>query len=168
MSRTPAQPATVAETQAEGQAEAATAPGKPAAPETAQLMDRLARAAAGYYRNFATVAARQDLTLMQGKMLSVLRRPMPMRSLAGLLGCDASNVTGLVDRLETRGLVRREPDPADRRVKNVVLTEVGEDAVRDIRAGIAAGLPGLARLDDAERAAFLDLLDRVFPAAETG
>lgn len=44
-------------------------------------------------------------------MLSLLGRPLPMRALAELLGCDASNVTGIVDRLEARGLVRREAAP---------------------------------------------------------
>ncbi|MFJ3794184.1 MarR family winged helix-turn-helix transcriptional regulator [Kitasatospora sp. NPDC090091] len=144
-----------------------TTPPPAQAADTVQIMDRLARAAADYYRNFATVAARQDLTLMQGKVLSLLRRPVPMRTLAGTLGCDASNVTGIVDRLESRGLVHREPDATDRRVKNVVLTEAGVAAVGSIRAEIAAGLPGLGCLDDAERTTLLDLLDRVFPAAES-
>ena len=40
-----------------------------------------------------------------------------MGRLADTLSCDASNVTGLVDRLESRGLVRRQPSPDDRRVK---------------------------------------------------
>ncbi|WUN35912.1 MarR family transcriptional regulator [Kitasatospora sp. NBC_00315] len=128
-------------------------------------MERLAHTAACYYRSFAVVAAGQGLTLMQGKMLSLLPRPRPMRALADLLGCDASNVTGIVDRLETRGLVRREADPADRRVKNVLLTAEGEAAVRRIRAEMATGLPGLERLDPYERRALLDLLDRAFPAA---
>ena len=42
-----------------------------------------------------------------------------MRHLASLLKCDPSNVTFLVDRLEERGLVERQTDPADRRVKLV-------------------------------------------------
>jgi DNA-binding MarR family transcriptional regulator len=39
--------------------------------------------------------------------------------------CHSSNVTGMVDRLEARGLVTRQPDPADRRVKLVALTPAG-------------------------------------------
>ncbi|MGF1427904.1 MarR family winged helix-turn-helix transcriptional regulator [Kitasatospora sp. LaBMicrA B282] len=143
---------------------AVTATEPTTAADTARLMDRLARAADCSYRNLAAAAARQDLTFMQGKILSLLHQPLPMRTLAGLLGCDASNVTGLVDRLESRGLVRREPDPADRRVKNVLLTDAGAAADRQIRAAEAAGLPGLAQLDATERAALLELLDRVFPA----
>jgi DNA-binding MarR family transcriptional regulator len=50
---------------------------------------------------------------------------MPMSSLAGMLFCDASNVTGIVDRLEGRGLIVRRPSPTDRRVKLLVLTAEG-------------------------------------------
>ena len=52
-------------------------------------------------------------------------RPVPMGRLAETLSCDASNVTGLVDRLESRGLVRRQPSPQDRRVKVLQLTPTG-------------------------------------------
>lgn len=52
-------------------------------------------------------------------------RPVPMGRLAATLACDASNVTGLVDRLESRGLVRRRPSPEDRRVKVLYLTPSG-------------------------------------------
>ena len=52
-------------------------------------------------------------------------RPLPMRRLADTLSCDASNVTGLVDRLESRGLVQRQPSPQDRRVKVLHLTPTG-------------------------------------------
>src|SRR5260370_18427119 len=48
-----------------------------------------------------------------------------MGDLAGLLVCDASNVTWLVDRLEERGLVERPPHPSDRRVKSGVRTPAG-------------------------------------------
>src|SRR6476620_4948623 len=43
--------------------------------------------------------------------------PRKMSELAQTLMCESSNVTGIVDRLEKRKLVRREADPADRRVK---------------------------------------------------
>src|SRR6185436_17838439 len=52
-------------------------------------------------------------------------RPIAMGKLAETLACDASNVTGLVDRLESRGLIRRSPSLADRRLKVLVLTPVG-------------------------------------------
>jgi DNA-binding MarR family transcriptional regulator len=52
-------------------------------------------------------------------------QPVPMGSLAHAWNCDASNATWVVDRLEERGLVERRMLPTDRRVKTVVLTELG-------------------------------------------
>src|SRR5581483_4643533 len=52
--------------------------------------------------------------------------PRKMSELAQLLFCDNSNVTGIVDRLEERGLVRREAAEGDRRVKLLVLTKQGD------------------------------------------
>ena len=97
-------------------------------------------------------------------MLAQLDGPLPMRGLAALLVCDASNVTGIVDRLEARELVRREADPADRRVKMVMLTEEGERTVRLIRAELMSMLSGLEELGEDERATFQHLLSQVFPA----
>ncbi|MFJ3220178.1 MarR family winged helix-turn-helix transcriptional regulator [Kitasatospora sp. NPDC086801] len=136
-------------------------PDPPATP--GELMDQLARVAAAYYRHFAAAASGHGLTLMQGKTLSLLTRPRSMRALAGLLSCDASNVTGIVDRLEGRGLVRREPDPVDRRVKNIALTDQGEHTVRLIRADLMSGLTALERFSDQDRTALGALLDRAFP-----
>lgn len=48
-----------------------------------------------------------------------------MRALAERTGSDPSNLTGLVDKLEARGTLRRAADPADRRVKTLKLTEDG-------------------------------------------
>ena len=48
-----------------------------------------------------------------------------MRELAERLKSDPSNVTGLIDRLEARGLVERRPDPNDRRIKGLALTAAG-------------------------------------------
>src|SRR5918997_127300 len=52
-------------------------------------------------------------------------RPLPARDLAEQLGCDRSNVTALVDKLEQAGLVERRVDPADRRQKTLVVTDAG-------------------------------------------
>lgn len=137
----------------------------PAPVDTGRLMEQLSVALGAYYGDFTAAAAREHLTASQAKTLSVLRRgPLAMRALAGTLACDASNMTGLVDRLEKRGLVRREPSPGDRRVKNVVLTSEGEHAVDTIRGGMHATLAGLATLDDGDRATLHALLDRVFTA----
>ncbi|WP_225987014.1 MarR family winged helix-turn-helix transcriptional regulator [Streptomyces spectabilis] len=130
---------------------------------TGQLMELLSVSLGAYYGDFTAAAARENLTASQGKTLSVLRRgPAAMRVLAGTLACDASNMTGIVDRLEKRDLVRREPSPGDRRVKNVVLTAEGERVIDAIRANMGTTLAGLDTLDDEERTALHDLLSRVF------
>nr|WP_190136854.1 MarR family transcriptional regulator [Streptomyces longispororuber] len=131
-------------------------------------MEMLSVSLGAYYGDFTAASARENLTASQGKTLSVLRRgPAAMRVLAELLACDASNMTGIVDRLEKRGLVRREPSPGDRRVKNVVLTAEGEHAVDRIRANMRTTREGLETLDEQERATLHDLLDRVFTTRPT-
>ena len=73
------------------------------------------------------LAAELELSPAQCHVLHLIEpgRPMPMGRLAETLACDASNVTGLVDRLESRGLVRRHPSAEDRRVKVLDLTPTG-------------------------------------------
>ena len=68
-----------------------------------------------------------DLSPIQCHLLHLIEpgRPLPMSRRADTLSCDASNVIGLVDRLESRGLVRRQPSPRDRRVKVLHLTPTG-------------------------------------------
>src|ERR1700733_12885678 len=69
-----------------------------------------------------------DLSSAQGELLCSLEPEQPVRmvSLARSLHCHDSNVTGLVDRLEQRGLIERRGDPGDRRVKLIALTKAGE------------------------------------------
>ena len=83
---------------------------------------------------FNAAAAALDLPPVQAVALGNLRTPAPMRDLADLLHCDASNVTGIVDGLERRGLITRQPDPGDRRVKNLILTPEGERRRDQLRA----------------------------------
>ena len=74
-----------------------------------------------------TLASEFDLSPAQCHVLHLIEpdQPVPMGQIAENLACDASNVTGLVDRLESRGLVRRKPSVADRRIKVLELTQAG-------------------------------------------
>jgi DNA-binding MarR family transcriptional regulator len=74
-----------------------------------------------------TLAAEFDLSPAQCHVLHLIEpnQPVPMGQIAENLACDASNVTGLVDRLESRGLVRRQPSAGDRRIKVLELTQAG-------------------------------------------
>jgi DNA-binding MarR family transcriptional regulator len=73
------------------------------------------------------LAAELELSPAQCHVLHLIEpgRPIPMGQLAESLACHASNVTGLVNRLESRGLVRRRPSDGDRRVKVLDLTPKG-------------------------------------------
>src|SRR5262245_45828037 len=75
------------------------------------------------------VAAEFGLSPVGVKLLQILEPglELPMRQLAERCYCDASNVTGIVDKLEERGLVERRDSPEDRRVKLIALTAAGED-----------------------------------------
>ncbi|MFJ3879064.1 MarR family winged helix-turn-helix transcriptional regulator [Streptomyces sp. NPDC090077] len=142
-----------------------TAPHRPAKLE---LLELLAAIGTAQWRDFAAAAARHGLTSTQAKVLAQLDGPVPMRGLAALLACDASNVTGIVDRLQARGLVRREPDPRDRRVKNVVATAEGREVMRRVREEMQATHGALDTLDGEESAALYALLERLRPALERG
>ena len=90
--------------------------------------------------------------------------PRPMSALAGLLRCDASNVTNIADRLESAGLVERRAAEQDRRVKTLVLTARGE-AVRSRVADVWARPPaGFAALPPED----LEVLQRILARALDG
>ncbi|MFC8981241.1 MarR family winged helix-turn-helix transcriptional regulator [Streptomyces sp. NPDC057411] len=121
-----------------------------------------------YYGDFTIAAASENLTASQGRALTALRRgPAAMRALADTMTCDASNMTGIIDRLEKRGLVRREAGASDRRVKNVILTPEGERVADAIRAKMHTTHDGLDRLGAEDRCALYALLERVFTTAPT-
>ncbi len=75
------------------------------------------------------LCAEFDLTAMQGHALRSLDpdRPVAMSVLADALVCDASNVTGIVDKLESRGLIERQGAPGDRRIKMLAVTDKGRE-----------------------------------------
>jgi DNA-binding MarR family transcriptional regulator len=111
-------------------------------------------------RRFLIAASALDLHPAQAGALLHLHTPLPMNELANLLGCDSSNVTGIVDRLETRGLVVRQPSPSDRRVRNIVLTADGQLQRDQLLAQLGGPPPGLERLSRAEQYQLRDLLAR--------
>jgi DNA-binding MarR family transcriptional regulator len=129
------------------------------------LLDTLWASMIGLYGDLTAAAAVHGLTYSQAKSLNVLRAgPASMRSLADTLRCDASNMTGIIDRLEARGLVHREPSPTDRRVRNIVLSQEGAAAVDSIRTGMHTTHAALDALSPDERATLRSLLSRLYPA----
>lgn len=87
---------------------------------------------------YSTLSRQFGLTMQQLQLLCLLEKRRPsFGELAALLGCDKTNVTGMVDRLERRELLRRTPDPEDRRVSRIVLTEEGEILGQQARSAFA-------------------------------
>lgn len=108
--------------------------------------------------DFFAVAASEDLTPPQSFLLRLLDEPRPMRELAELLGYDASNITAIADKLEDRGLLERQADPSDRRVKRLALTRSGRAMRERLQQHLHDRVTVVAHLDDAQKASLRDLL----------
>jgi len=91
-----------------------------------------------------------------------------MKDLGKRMHCDPSFVTLVADMLEKRGLARREPHPADRRVKNVVLTEDGVALKQRLEAEITARMPWNRALSADERSQLLALIRKMLSTDAQG
>lgn len=82
------------------------------------------------------MAEEYKLTVMQASALMMLSEddPKPMRNLCTYFMCDASSVTGLVDRLEKNALINRQNHPTDRRVTLISLTPEGAKMKKELSA----------------------------------
>lgn len=103
-----------------------------------------------------------DLTFMQAHALRLLEpgEERTMGKLAETIKCDPSNITGIVDRLETRGLVERRSALGDRRVKALVLTPAGVALREQVFAVFAEPPPPIRGLSKADQIALRDILRR--------
>ena len=115
---------------------------------------------------FIAIARQLDLRPASFGAVRALDRPRPMSEIAEVLHCDNSNVTGIVDGLEERGLAVRRPSDGDRRVRMIELTDEG----RRLRARLikAAEEPPawLKGLSEADQLALHEVLRRA--VEETG
>src|SRR4051794_30199827 len=100
-----------------------------------------------------SVDAEFDLSPVQCHVLHLIEpgRPLPMGRLAETLSCDASNVTGLIDRLESRGLVQRQLAAGDRRVKVLHLTPTGSRVRAELLRRMSGRALPLSRLSANEQ-----------------
>jgi DNA-binding MarR family transcriptional regulator len=110
-----------------------------------------------------TLASEFDLSSAQCHVLHLIEpnRPLPMGRVAEALACDASNVTGLIDRLESRGLVRRHPSDEDRRVKVLELTPAGMRLRSTLFERITKPPDSFRRLSAEEQRALIKVLKRL-------
>jgi MarR family transcriptional regulator, organic hydroperoxide resistance regulator len=136
---------------------------KPARPTESGAWSLLVKLFFAQRANLPPLAAELDLSPAQCHVLHLIEpeRPVTMGELAETLACHASNVTGLVDRLESRGLLRRRPSPADRRVKILVLTPTGAQLRAMLLDRITAPPATLERLSPREQRELVRILRRL-------
>jgi DNA-binding MarR family transcriptional regulator len=110
------------------------------------------------------VAAQQDLSLTQLRLLGILRDRTPsMAAIADFLELDRSSITGLIDRAERRGLVARRPSPSDARVTLVEATAVGLELASRIGAEVGASIEQLLAGSSATARASIEKLAASLP-----
>jgi DNA-binding MarR family transcriptional regulator len=115
-----------------------------------------------YEAAFDRAAQETGLSGAQACLLLQLRRgSSTMGDLAVELTCDASNVTQLVGRLEARGLVAREADPADRRTRQVSITTAGRRTCRSVEKRFTLPVDRVGRLTEPERRQLSRLLKKI-------
>jgi DNA-binding MarR family transcriptional regulator len=112
---------------------------------------------------YAESGREHGVTPQQGQLLCVLMpQPYGMGELGAMLGLAKSSLTGLVDRSERNGLVRREPDPNDQRAVRVALTPMGSRLADRFYAETCRRVEQLsAGLSEAERETLGGLLGRI-------
>ena len=114
--------------------------------------------------SLATLSEKYDLTIMQVHALyAISQGDNTMGKVAISLHCDASNVTGIVDRLVAAGLITRQEGVQDRRTKTLQVTDKGHAAVNEIYTQLPAQL-GCSRLSDDERVTLHEILGKLTTA----
>ena len=109
---------------------------------------------------FPAIAAELDLSPPQAMLMRLLAEPQPMSSLAEAMHCDNSNLTGIADRLEERGLVERRADPRDRRVKLLAPTAAGAEVREQLNRRLAEPPEALLELSESDQRTLVEILRR--------
>jgi MarR family transcriptional regulator, 2-MHQ and catechol-resistance regulon repressor len=112
----------------------------------------------------------EDLTMPQFMILNYATADgVPLSEISARMLCDNSNLTGIVDRLISKGYVRRKPDPQDRRVSLICLTPAGAEKLRRIKPRHHARVSKRMRsLTEAEVQELRDILQRLYLGLQDG
>lgn len=131
------------------------------------LVDALTQLSFLVQGTLAELAGQHDLSLIQVRLLGVLRDREPaMSELGRHLGLDKSSITGLVDRAQRRGLVTRNVSDTDRRAVQVSITGAGQQLAEEIAARFTERIEAAAApLSDPERQVLSRLATRIVTAA---
>jgi DNA-binding MarR family transcriptional regulator len=133
-------------------------PSPPAGSTAAEAWDVLASLV--YPPPFLAIAQESGLRPAAFGALRVLDQPRTMSEIANFLRCDNSNVTGIVDGLEARGLAERTASPGDRRVKLIALTVEGRRSRARLMREARKPPVWLKSLSTADQRTLRDLLKR--------
>src|SRR3954471_8289561 len=117
---------------------------------------------------FAAIARELDLRPAAFGTLRMLDRPRTMSEVAGALHCDNSNVTGIVDSLEGKGLAQRRASEEDRRVKLIELTKKGCRVHARLSKAFATPPVWVDSLSTADQLALRDILRSAVAARTPG
>lgn len=104
-----------------------------------------------------TIASEFGVPVFAVKALHQLDEPVTMKELGRRLHVDPSFVTMIADTLEKHGLARREPNAADRRLKNLVLTPEGVELKTRVEQAMLARAPWCECLSPDEKSGFLSM-----------
>lgn len=129
-----------------------------------ELFDAVAELLGQLLRLGDRLAAEFGVPLFCLKAVHRLGPSVTMKELGKQLHCDPSFVTMIADTLEERGLARREPNPLDRRLKNLVLTSDGMELKQRLEQALAGRMPWSQALDVNERAHLLELVRKMINA----
>jgi len=124
---------------------------------------QLFRVAINAKHGLMNIADQHKLTIMQMYTLCLLEADtsIPMSSLTSMLHCDASNVTGIVERLFSQKYIKREENPHDRRSKMIALTPKGARLCEKIAQSLALYQPAnLQTLSEKQKQQLLELLTK--------
>lgn len=117
---------------------------------------------------FPAIARELDLHPGQAIVMRLLAEPRQMGELAEAMHCDNSNITGIVDRLEERGLVERQSAEYDRRVKLIALTPDGMHLREELNVRMAEPPEALTALSEDDQNALREILRRAVADPESG
>ena len=99
------------------------------------LLDELAPIIAGERAAFAMRCHDRSISMTHLLLMTLLdtHGPLPMSRVAELLGCGLPTATGIVSRMQERGLVERQHDSEDRRVVTLSLSDEGAAEIRELQ-----------------------------------
>jgi DNA-binding MarR family transcriptional regulator len=138
------------------------------------LLDELGPVLAGERAAFAHRCHERQISMAHLFLMSMIEKqgPLPMNRVAELVGSGLPTATGIVTRMEERGLVRREHDTRDRRVVLVSLTDEGLGELQTLhlarRERMAAAISHLSETEQAGLLTSLRSLRGAFERVDGG